>query len=80
MSLLTTWGYTLTDLNTLDSLLSVADFNARTANKYSSDTRLATSLASASQVVRDYVGWHLYPSTACELSTTFYDCGDIRPQ
>ena len=74
MSLLTNWGYTLSDITTLDSLLSVADFNARTGNKYISDTRILTALASASQVLRDYAGWHLYPSTACEFETTFYDC------
>lgn len=75
MSLLTNWGYTLSDLTTLDSLLSVADFNVRTASKYSGDTRLATALASASQVLRDYAGWHLYPATACEVETALLDSG-----
>ena len=75
MSLLTNWGYTLSDLTTLDSLLSVADFNTRTASKYSTDTRLATALASASQILRDYAGWHLYPATACEIETACLDGG-----
>lgn len=73
MSLLTNWGYALTDLTTLNSLLSVADFNTRTANKYSADTRLSTMLASVSQIIRDYAGWHLYPSAACEIETSSYD-------
>jgi len=73
MSLLTNWGYTLKELNALESLISVSEFNAKTANKYSADTRLSSALASASQIVRDYAGWHLYPSAACEIETAFYD-------
>jgi hypothetical protein len=74
MSLLTPWGYELSTLSTLDSILSVADFNTMTANKYSGDTRIAGALSAASQNIRDYCGWHLYPSTGCKFSTTFYDC------
>lgn len=72
MSILTNWGYTI-DLTTLDSLISVSDFNTMTANKYAGDTRIQSALASASQSVRDYAGWHLLPSAVCELNTTFFD-------
>jgi len=73
MSILTPWGYTLTTLNSLDSIISVQDFNTMTASKYATDSRLQSVLNSASQMIRDYCGWHLCPSTSCEFKTTFYD-------
>jgi putative transposon-encoded protein len=73
MSLLTPWGYTLTNANDLSDILTVADFNTRTANKYASDSRVAGAIASASQAIRDNVGWHLLPSAACEMQTSFFD-------
>ena len=73
MSILTDWGCSLPDLSALDSLLSVATFNTLTANKYSTDGRVADLLAEASQSVRDYAGWHLAPSSKCVLETTFFD-------
>jgi len=73
MSILTNWGYTMPDISTLGSLLSLADFNTMTANKYSGDTRVQSALTAASQLVRDYAGWHIYPSAKCELDTTFFD-------
>ena len=71
--ILTNWGYLLPDLESLSSLMTVAEFNEMTANKYSGDTRLSAALASASQAIRDYCGWHLGPSAKCVLDTTFYD-------
>lgn len=68
MSLLTMWGYVLTDdsLTALPELVSEAAFNELTAGKYASDTRLSAVLAAASAAVRNYCGWHLAPSLACE--------------
>jgi hypothetical protein len=73
MSLLTPWGYTLVDLSTLSSIITTENFNTATANKYATDSRVASALQSASQSVRDFCGWHLAPSTLCEFSTTFFD-------
>ena len=71
--ILTNWGYSLPDLNSLDSLMTVATFNTLTASKYSTDGRVSDLLAEASQSVRDYVGWHLAPNAKCVLETTFFD-------
>ena len=73
MSILTNWGYKLPDLNSLDSLLPEQNFDIATGGKYHGDTRVSSALITASQAVRDYVGWHLYPSAKCELDTTFFD-------
>lgn len=73
MSLLTPWGYTLTGVDSLPDAITVEEFNARTANKYTGDTRTAGAIASASQAIRDNVGWHLLPAAACKLHTSFLD-------
>ena len=73
MSLITPWGYTFKTATALGDLITVDEFNTRTANKYAGDTRIAPAIASASQGLRDSVGWHLSPSEACVLKTTFFD-------
>lgn len=73
MSLLTTWGYTLTEVNELPDMIESDEFNDLTANKYASDKRVEPDIAAASSAVRNYCGWHVYPSEECQLNTTFYD-------
>ena len=72
MSLLTNWGYELTD-SELIPMLSVADFNELTADKYSGDQRTEPNIAAACSAIRDYCGWHVYPSASCRMSGTFFD-------
>lgn len=73
MSLLTTWGYTLTGSNELTDMLTVTEFNDFTGNKYASDQRVEPNIEAASQAIRNYCGWHVYPSEACRMTTTFFD-------
>lgn len=74
MSLLTTWGYELTALDTLPDLLSVEEFNTFTGNKYAGySTQVGVEISAATAAIRNYVGWHLAPPASCELSTTFLD-------
>ena len=73
MSLLTNWGYTLINESEMPEMLEVSDFNQYTANKYAGDSRVAADISAASAAIRNYCGWHVYPSEACELNTTFYD-------
>lgn len=68
MSLLTTWGYTITDAEKLAPMLSLEDYNLITANKYAGDGRIAPNIAAASEAIRNYCGWHVYPSQACSFS------------
>lgn len=68
MSLLTTWGYTITDADALQVMLSPEDFNTLTANKYAGDTRIPGNIAAASIAIRNYCGWHMYPAQACSFS------------
>lgn len=68
MSLPTTWGYTIADADALAPMLSLADFNAITANKYAGDARIEPNLNAACMAVRNFCGWHVYPVQACELT------------
>ena len=73
MSLLTTWGYTLTETNKLEDMLTFEEYNEFTASKYHDDTRMLPNIKAVSQAIRNYCGWHVYPSSACRMSTTFFD-------
>lgn len=81
MSVLTPWGYTITGTATaLPSILTVADFNSMTANKFSGDTRVQSMLTAAEMAVRNWCGWHVADSEPCELvnviqSLHFARCG-----
>lgn len=68
MSLITTWGYTITDADALEPMLSEDDFNALTANKYAGDARIAPNLKAACAAIRNWCGWHVYPPQACSMT------------
>lgn len=68
MSLLTTWGYTITDAETLAPMLTPEEFNTITANKYAGDGRIVPNIAAACAAIRNYCGWHIYPAQACTFS------------
>ena len=73
MSLLTNWGYTLTGIDTLPDMLTVNEFDEFTAGKYSGDARTGKNISAASTAIRNYCGWHVYPSLPCTLNTTLHD-------
>ncbi len=64
----TGWGYTITDTDALEPMLSEADFNALTANKYAGDARVAPNLDAACAAIRNWCGWHVYPAQACSMT------------
>ena len=71
--LLTSWGYTIENTDTLPDLLTVAEFNALTGNKFAGDARVSSLLASAQITVRNFCGWHLYPSLPCKFEADSID-------
>ena len=71
--LLTSWGYTIENTDTLPDLLTVAEFNAFTGNKFAGDARVSSLLASAQITVRNFCGWHLYPSLPCKFEADSID-------
>lgn len=73
MSVLTTWGYTLTDFDTLPDLLSAEEFDEFTASKYAEDSRVAPNIKAACAAIRNYCGWHVFPSASCEMTILMND-------
>ena len=79
MSLPTNWGYIIAEEESgdepfaMDPLLSVEDFNDFTADKYAGDERIEPNIKAASSAIRNYCGWHIYPSYQCEFETYLYD-------
>jgi hypothetical protein len=65
--LLTSWGYTIENTDTLPDLMTVAEFDSLTGNKFAGDARVPQLLASAQIAVRNFCGWHLYPLLPCRF-------------
>ena len=72
MSLLTNWGYTIED-DAMPDMLTGEEFDEFTSGKYAGDGRIAPNIKAASNAIRNYCGWHVYPSLGCTLETTFLD-------
>lgn len=69
MSLVTIWGYNLIgDITTLQDIITAEEFNNYTGGKYSGDVRIASEIKAASQAIRNYCGWHIWPSAECSMS------------
>lgn len=73
MSLITNWGYTLTEMDELPAMLTPSEYFLFTAGKYNGDPRIESNIAAASSAIRNYIGWHLYPSAACKLDMALND-------
>lgn len=73
MSLLTQWGYTLTDSSSLEDMLSVTEYDWLTGNRYGGDIRIPGNIKAACSAIRNYCGWHVYPSEACEATMLLND-------
>lgn len=68
----TPWGYDI-DAESMPTILTVEEFNTLTANKYASDQRVASTLASATSAMRNWCGWHLSGNVSCQITYAFYD-------
>ena len=68
MSLLTTWGYSLTDVNIIPDMMTLEEYKTMTGRNDDS-ARVGAEITAACSAIRNFVGWHLAPSLACELRT-----------
>lgn len=79
MSIKTGWGYELTSVKKLLPMLTIAEYNALTAGKYSGDVRISPNLDAACMAIRNYCGWHVFPSLPCRFSERMlYGNGRIK--
>lgn len=64
MAVLTKWGYSVD--SELGPIISVDDFQIATGGRMvSSEERIEAVLASVSQAIRDWCGWHVSPNLEC---------------
>lgn len=68
--ILTNWGYMIDEL---DDMLTSDEFEIMTGNRYAGDVRTQPLLDAAQAAVRNYCGWHVAPSAACELENRAHD-------
>lgn len=68
MSLVTPWGYAMTNGVDIPRLVSAEGFNELTAGKYANDARTEPIIEAACMGVRGHCGWHVYPSAECTFS------------
>lgn len=66
--MITPWGYTITDTEHLQPMLTDAEFSVLTADKYADDPRRLPIIEAACNGIRNYCGWHVYPSQECSFS------------
>lgn len=73
MSLLTNWGYAVTNVDALPEMLEGIEYDQFTADKYAGDKRTHSNIMAAESAIRNYCGWHVFPELDCKLDTTFFD-------
>lgn len=71
---LSPWGYII-DSENLPAFISVDDFHLFTNGKFAGDTRIVSTLPSASEAIRNFCGWHIAPSLTCGM---VYNVLDLR--
>lgn len=72
--MITNWGYKLTELDQLPEMLTLDGYERLTGGRYKKDVeRVQEEILAASTAIRNYVGWHLFPSAACEVNMIMND-------
>ena len=71
---LSPWGY-IFDAEALPDFLSDIEFNNFTNGKFCKDTMVQKVIPAASEAIRNYCGWHIFPSLTCGM---FYNVRDLR--
>ena len=66
--ILTTWNYTLTDVDEMPKLLTAEEFNSMTAGRYPGDVRIDPMISAAESAIREYCGWHLADNQPCQAT------------
>lgn len=72
MSMLTNWGYTLTEIDRLPEMMDIADYETYTGRDDDME-RVTVEASAACASIRNFVGWHLYPSAACRFESIASD-------
>ena len=72
MNTLTNWGYMLVDTDGIPDMLDVSEYQLYSGRNDDAE-RVEAEISAACASIRNYVGWHLYPSEACRMETIASD-------
>ena len=72
MSLLTNWGYSIEERDTIPTMMDSHEYETFTGRK-DNDERVYAEIKAACAAVRNFVGWHLYPDVKCKLKSIITD-------
>lgn len=72
MSLLTNWGYSIEECDTIPVMMDNHEYETYTGRK-DNDERVHAEIKAACAAIRNYVGWHLFPGVKCKLKTIITD-------
>jgi len=72
MSIVTNWGYMLSEIDSLPGMMELEEYETYTGRNDNAE-RVDVEISAACASIRNYVGWHLYPSEACRMETIASD-------
>ena len=76
MSMITPWGYKLTNVNSLTDFITAQEFNGFTNSKFLGDARISPNISAATRSIQNYCSWHIYPNLECEMVYNLHDLRD----
>lgn len=72
MSILTNWGYTLTEIESMPGMMELDEYGTYTGRNDNAE-RVEVEISAACASIRNFVGWHLYPSATCRFEVLASD-------
>lgn len=72
---LSPWGY-LMDAESAPNFITDLDFAQFTNGKFGTDMRIAATIPSATEAIRNFCGWHIAPELTCGMVYNVHDLRD----
>lgn len=72
---LSPWGY-LMDAESVPNFITDLDFARFTNGKFGTDMRIAATIPSATEAIRNFCGWHIAPELTCGMVYNVHDLRD----
>ena len=72
---LSPWGY-LIDAESVPNFITDLEFAQFTNGKFGTDMRIAATIPSATEAIRNFCGWHIAPELTCGMVYNVHDLRD----
>ena len=72
---LSPWGY-LIDAESVPNFITDLEFTRFTNGKFGTDLRIAATIPSATEAIRNFCGWHIAPELTCGMVYNVHDLRD----